>query len=232
MILLTDGKSTVDSESTLVEADSAKKGGIIIITIGITDQTDMDELRSISSPPQVENITYFIANAFSDLSEVVVFSVIEGRKKYCNYLAKISTHSQSDDGVTIVPSTKSDSRENATLSLLTMLDLKENATILLPTMSDSDDRTAVVTSAIPSSSSEQGILTKASPGAPEISLSKYSVPVIDTQVPAARGQLGSTSKQSQTETTLAGTPGRPNHQNTLMLVILILSSIFPYMIIL
>ena len=69
-LLLTDGQAT--SSDHLREADQAKADGINIIAIGITNSVNPDELRMISSPPQIENQNYFLTTDFGRLDQIVL----------------------------------------------------------------------------------------------------------------------------------------------------------------
>ena len=69
MILITDGKANRDTENTLIEAQKAKAANITIFTIGVTNQIDEDQLRSIASSPSDEH--YFFSNDFEKLSELL-----------------------------------------------------------------------------------------------------------------------------------------------------------------
>ena len=70
-IVITDGVSTVDAELTIPEAEAARASGIQILAIGITNSTDEEELKSMSSRPQHVNRNYFNNADFRALSTVV-----------------------------------------------------------------------------------------------------------------------------------------------------------------
>ncbi len=52
------------------EAEALKNAGVLVAAIGVTDVIDVDLLRAISSPPQVEGENYFIAADFTALGEI------------------------------------------------------------------------------------------------------------------------------------------------------------------
>ena len=56
-------------DPAIVEAE-ALKGSAIVIAIGVTDVIDLDLLRTISSPPQLEGQNYFTATDFTALGEI------------------------------------------------------------------------------------------------------------------------------------------------------------------
>lgn len=66
-ILITDGIANVDVNETIPSALSARAAGIDIIVVGITNQTDENEIRSISSLPQQRNQNYFLSVDFANL---------------------------------------------------------------------------------------------------------------------------------------------------------------------
>ena len=57
-------------DPAISEAEALKNSGVIVVAIGVTDVIDIDLLRTISSPPQVENQNYFVAVDFRALGEI------------------------------------------------------------------------------------------------------------------------------------------------------------------
>lgn len=71
-IVVTDGVSTVQKDNTIPEANAAKNADIQIYVVGVTTAIDEAELRSMSSPPQVEGQNYFKSPTFLELEKVLV----------------------------------------------------------------------------------------------------------------------------------------------------------------
>ena len=69
-VVISDGISTVNSRRTIPEAEAARSKGIIMFAIGVTDQIDQDELRAISSEPQILNQNYFVSPTFEALADI------------------------------------------------------------------------------------------------------------------------------------------------------------------
>ena len=67
LILITDGKPNEQEGDTINFANAAKRGGISIITVGITNDIDVDQLLRISSNGQVLTV-----GSFSNLQLVLV----------------------------------------------------------------------------------------------------------------------------------------------------------------
>ena len=74
-IVLTDGRSNVFPENTVPTAQLAKDQGTYIYAIGIGPDTDINELRDISSPPQQFNISWSSLPTF-DLLRSQVSTVV------------------------------------------------------------------------------------------------------------------------------------------------------------
>ena len=70
-ILITDGQPDPANrkEQALREAESLK-GIATVITIGVTNVTDTELLREISSTPQLESQTWFVVEDFSELKVI------------------------------------------------------------------------------------------------------------------------------------------------------------------
>ncbi|WAQ95807.1 MATN1-like protein [Mya arenaria] len=66
-IVLTDGKATYGA-ATLQAADDVKQSGIKILTVGIGNQVDDEELKAVASPPASNN--YFKIKNFDDLKGI------------------------------------------------------------------------------------------------------------------------------------------------------------------
>jgi hypothetical protein len=76
-IIITDGVSTINPERTIPEAVSARADGIRILSVGITDKIDEEELREMSSAPQLEGQTYWRSPDFQQLGDIVDALVTE-----------------------------------------------------------------------------------------------------------------------------------------------------------
>ena len=70
-IVITDGKSTYDSDKTIPIAQDLQRDGVRVISVGITPSVDEEELRAISSPPQIRNENYFISADFTELTSII-----------------------------------------------------------------------------------------------------------------------------------------------------------------
>ena len=86
-VLITGGKSTIDSVNTVASAIEAKNRGIAVFAIGVTDMVDEKELQLISSNPQFSDVNFFTRPTFESLESIVssVGSHIKGGK-LCKYL--------------------------------------------------------------------------------------------------------------------------------------------------
>ena len=71
-IIVTDGVPHPNDlrEPTKRQAEILRSTGARMIAVGITDDVDMDVLRSISSLPQLENQNYFTSASFTALNEI------------------------------------------------------------------------------------------------------------------------------------------------------------------
>ncbi len=78
-IVVTDGVPFPDSrrDPALEEARNLRNARVTVISIGITDNIDVDFLREMSSPPQIEGQNYFTATDFTALNEIQR-TVVEG----------------------------------------------------------------------------------------------------------------------------------------------------------
>ena len=70
-IVITDGKSTFDSEKTIPIALDLQNDGVDVVAIGITDSIDEAELRDISSPPKLKGQNYFTSPNFQQLEGIL-----------------------------------------------------------------------------------------------------------------------------------------------------------------
>ena len=71
VIVLTDGKSTVNPELTVPNAVALRNRNIRIIAIGITSSIDEAELKGISSEPQSLGSDYFTSPNFQGLTAII-----------------------------------------------------------------------------------------------------------------------------------------------------------------
>ena len=70
-IVITDGRSNVAPANTVPNAVRAQAAGIRVYAIGITNDVSEEELRQISSSPQIQGQNYFLAPEFTDLGTLV-----------------------------------------------------------------------------------------------------------------------------------------------------------------
>lgn len=70
LFIITDGESNIDQHLTIFEAEQAKSVGMRIFGIGITNAINRDELRLISSPPQLEGRNWWITASYQTLSAI------------------------------------------------------------------------------------------------------------------------------------------------------------------
>jgi len=70
-IVITDGESNLDQDRTISDAEAAHASGINILSIGVTENVNMDEVAGISSDPQQQNVNYFLSDDFSNLIEII-----------------------------------------------------------------------------------------------------------------------------------------------------------------
>ena len=67
-IIVTDGKSNIDSHLTTYEAMIAKAIGIKLLVVGVTNQVDLRELNGIASDPDDKHV--FLASTFEELGHI------------------------------------------------------------------------------------------------------------------------------------------------------------------
>lgn len=70
-VVITDGKATYDVARTIPDAQNARRLRTRMISVGVTNAIDENELRLISSPPQTKGINYFTSTDFSNLQQLV-----------------------------------------------------------------------------------------------------------------------------------------------------------------
>lgn len=72
-IVITDGKSTRDPDRTVRDSEALRSSpfNTLIYAVGITEEIDRDELRDISSEPQIEDRNYFTSPDFEGLANVI-----------------------------------------------------------------------------------------------------------------------------------------------------------------
>ena len=58
-IVITDGHSNVYSNRTIPEAEAARASGVFIYSIGVTNNINEEEVKGMSSMPQVKFIYLF-----------------------------------------------------------------------------------------------------------------------------------------------------------------------------
>ena len=67
-IVMTDGRSNIEQDNTIPEADLAKDGAIRLITVGVGRRVGVSEINGMASRPSSEN-AFLLINE-SDLNEV------------------------------------------------------------------------------------------------------------------------------------------------------------------
>ena len=70
-IIITDGKSTFDSDRTIPIAEDLRRDDVTMVSIGVTNSVDENELRGLSSLPQVRDRNYFTSPDFQQLSGII-----------------------------------------------------------------------------------------------------------------------------------------------------------------
>ena len=69
-VITSDGKSNRESNRTIPAAVKARAQGVEIFVIGITDSVEEEELRLMSSEPQVEGANFWLAPTFDALDKM------------------------------------------------------------------------------------------------------------------------------------------------------------------
>ena len=98
-VVLTDGVSTYDKELTIPEANAAKKKGIKVFVVGISNRIDVVELRAMSSDPQRENVTYWTTTDFQALG-TITDSLVSGA---CATAPPVVTTASTRNVIQIIP---------------------------------------------------------------------------------------------------------------------------------
>ncbi len=97
-IVITDGESNLDQIQTIPDAVQARAEGIEIVTLGITDLVNLDEVRLMSSLPQEENKNWFRIESFQVLNSVsmavrdAACVNIKGKYIFIHYIAQNTIH--------------------------------------------------------------------------------------------------------------------------------------------
>ena len=66
-ILITDGASNIESEQTIPEAEAAREDGILIFSIGVNAFDSEEEIKLVSSQPQLYLRNYFLFPSYENL---------------------------------------------------------------------------------------------------------------------------------------------------------------------
>lgn len=69
-IVITDGKSTYDSDKTIPIAKDLRQDDVEIISVGVTSSIDEEELKAISSLPQIKDKNYYTSENFQQLGDI------------------------------------------------------------------------------------------------------------------------------------------------------------------
>lgn len=69
-IVITDGRSQ-NRQDTIAQAVAARNRGVQIISVGVTDNVDVNEIQQISSSPQEEDRDWFLIADFTRLASLV-----------------------------------------------------------------------------------------------------------------------------------------------------------------
>lgn len=70
-IIITDGKSTFDNEKTIPYAEDLRRDRTNIVSVGVTNSVDENELKAMSSLPQSRNLNYFTSPDFQQLGGII-----------------------------------------------------------------------------------------------------------------------------------------------------------------
>lgn len=76
-IVVTDGSSTGNQELAILEAELARKQGIKVYSVGITNAVNEAELKAMASVPQELDQNYWVSTDFQALSNIVDTLVTE-----------------------------------------------------------------------------------------------------------------------------------------------------------
>lgn len=75
VVVITDGASNIEPENTIPNAEALMRDGATIISIGVTDKINLNELRGMASQ-KIENTGYFRSQSFRVLD--VIQSSVSG----------------------------------------------------------------------------------------------------------------------------------------------------------
>lgn len=70
-IIITDGKSTFDNEKTIPYAKDLRRDGTAVVSVGVTNSVDENELKEIASLPQQRDRNYFTSPDFQQLDSII-----------------------------------------------------------------------------------------------------------------------------------------------------------------
>ena len=70
LVVITDGESNINNVNTIPSAQKLHNDGVKIISIGITNDVNIEELKSLSSEPRRENYDWFQTNNFAVLNTI------------------------------------------------------------------------------------------------------------------------------------------------------------------
>ena len=91
IIVFTDGKSTVNSDSTESEAIKSRDEGSTVFVVGVTTEMDVSELVGMASSPKEDGETYWKLDSLSALqaedfiSSLVTSICLFHRRMLCEY---------------------------------------------------------------------------------------------------------------------------------------------------
>ena len=70
-VVITDGFSTINSQQTIPEAADAQRSEIRMYAIGITNKTNLEEVKMLSSDPRQEGTDYWRSKDFTTLDDIL-----------------------------------------------------------------------------------------------------------------------------------------------------------------
>lgn len=109
-VVITDGKSTYDSDRTIIIAEDLRQDMVDVISIGITDSIDVNELKAISSLPQRLGQNYYTSTDFRQLENI--------KNSLLASFCPSSTETTTDFMTTDLPSSTLTSKFNPSLVLM------------------------------------------------------------------------------------------------------------------
>ena len=107
LIMVTDGTANLEESNTLPEAELTKGAGIIIYTVGVTQEVDEDQLTVIASRPEY----FFFASSFTQLNSILQ-NLVENSCKEAATLPTTTTTTTTT--TTMTPSTTSSASTTST----------------------------------------------------------------------------------------------------------------------